>query len=1520
MGEIYLARDVRLGRVVALKVVGQDLGERAGAQRQLAHEARATANLTHPNIVTLYDVGEHEGRVYIALEYVRGRTLAEALREGPLPLHEGLRVMREIAAAIAAAHAVGVTHRDLKPGNILLGEDGRTRVLDFGIARITRRLQVDDEALALRGGEGDGLSVIGTPRYMAPEQWDSADGPPTDVWAFGVVAHALLTQRHLLPRLSEHARLAAKSADTVSLSAEAKQLPREVVEILEACVQKDPAARPTATELVALLDPEGPSAVERAEACPFPGLSPYDRATASSFAGRDEALRTGLELLALDGLLVVVGPPSVGKTSFVAATISRLRERHAIEVLSLRAGPRPFHALATALEGWSSALEPSEIRGADATLPDTARPLDMLRESAMDVGALAWTLEREPTRVPDLLRGLAKETERRVVVVMDDLEALVGRGAANEDAEPFVAACLEAAEADGEVSLVWALRDDALGRIPWGETQSRVLASALFLRQPDAEDLAEMVREPLARVGYRLEDEEAAARLGRSLGGRPNALPLLQFAMREAWRERDPETRTIPRAVTDALSDPSRALATHADRVIDAFDKPRLELTRRLLLRLVTQERRLAQVAAEELAEELGLQALPLLDRLLEEGLLQRDESDLVALAHEALLDSWPRLRRWLEESDVAFVRLRELELAAQQWIASGATDDGLLSGDALRDGERALASLPDRLSEEARRLVTRSVAARARAVRQRRIRRAVLALAAVLVVLAGLVSVWALDERARTQAEARARTERDRVRLLSAGARGQYLRGDPLRALAMARAALESDDDLTARALVDEMRDDPLSFHRELGGVAYEAALDAGESAVYLASQTGRVLRVDTRTGEVEGVVEHEDQVTALALTDDGAIVSVDWGGALRVTQGERTRVIAQGVRQRSPRSLVVVGDRALIGRVREPALRVRLDGRGEAEAFGPTLGGSASLARGADGELWLSDTEGRLVALAADGEVLHAEPVGLDVRAIDVGTDGRLALATSQSVIAVYDPGARRVVARWPLEGDCRFARWLAPGTVLAGCGPGLYVLREGDTAGSPRDVDGSLLVAADVGARLVAVTTAASGVFVFHRDRLLAPHREAPPDRLGLSVAAAPRHDLAFMGTQSSLHVFELSTGRHLRRVDFGVDARRLIATDDALLVSHGHSVTRFALPSLARTQSFATNRGLLFSLALDGDRVYAGSSGGSLYTCGLSSGLIEGVVPVAGAALRGIAPTPGPGWAVAAGPQISIVLDGAARPLATLPADLLDLTWHARDEVLLATDLMGGVWAVDPGSGEATARHQAGARAYSVAVHGAAVGVASADDRARIWDGAGPPTLLDGHRGEVNAITFVDGGRRALTASDDATLRLWDVASGAPLWRRDEAEAADSSAQTLSAVLEGRRWSGAEDGAVTRDDGALRLPNTETVPVTLVAEGPGGTLVVGFANGVVGLWDVERLERLRGARLHGAVVAATRDGDDLHVFSELGDRLALHTPALSGGRCRALQLLWGESALVWAAGRLQLRAPPAHHPCR
>lgn len=1517
MGEVYLARDVRLGRVVALKVVGSDIDELAGAQRQLAHEARATANLTHPNVVTLYDVGQHEGRIYIALEYVRGRTLAEALREGPLPLDDGLRVMKEVAAAIAAAHEVGVTHRDLKPANILLGEDGRTRVLDFGIARITARLAVEDDSLPLGDDERSGLlSVVGTPRYMAPEQWDDEDGPPADVWAFGVVAHAILSGRHLLPRAPGHARLLVSGPEPMALSPEAKQQPPEVVAIVEACLLKDPDARPSARDLVERLDALGGG--ERAEACPYPGLAPYDRATAAYFAGRDETLRVGLEQLALDGVLVVVGPPSAGKTSFVAATVARLRELHAIEVLSLHAGARPFHGLASALIGWTSALNPSEdLTEAAATVPDARRPSDGLREAAeLDETSLAWALEREPERVHDILHGLAGETGRRVVVVVDDLESLVGRGGASEDAAPFLSALLSAAEPGGEVSIVLALRDDALARVPWGEAQARVLGGTLFLRQPDAAALTEMVRAPLARVGYRLEDERAAARMGEALGDRPNALPLLQFAMREAWRRRDPRTHTIPAEATDALSDPSLALARHADRVIDAFDKARLALTRRLLLRLVTEERRLAQVAAQDVAEELGLQALTLVDKLVGEGLLQRDDADRVTLAHEALIDSWPRLRRWLEESDVAYVRLRELELAAQRWVASGETDDELLRGDALRDGERALAALPDRLSDAARRLVTRSIADRSRRARQRRIRRALLGLAAVAVVAASLVSAWALRERAQTEQEARARTERDRVRLLAAGARSQYLRGDHLRARAMARAALESADDVSARALVDEMGDDPVRLSRVLGGVVYEAALDAEERRVYLASQTSQVLQLDVGSGEVEPLVTHADQVTALDLAADGAVVSVDWSGVVRRTLGGDSSVVSET--GATARSLVVTGEHLVLGRDRRRPLRLALDGTGTPHGLGPPTTGSAHLTLGPEGRLWTADRAGRLLALDETGGVRHDATIDPGLRGMEVNERGRVAFAASDGVIGIYAPARETVEARWRLAEECRFVRWLADDALLAGCGASLYVLREGEPVPSPRPVDDSLVVSADVGPRLVAVATGA-GLSLFDRARLLAPRRDAPPDSLGLTVASSPAHDLAFLGTVGTLHVFALSSGRHLRRVRLGTaDVRGLAVTSDALLVAHGRHVTRFALPSLARTHEFSTNADQVFGLQADGDRVLAGGGDGALYVCDLESGLIAAVRPVADGALRGVVPLPGGGWVVASGGALFVVDEADVRPLATLPSEVRSLAWrgasHGASGAILASDVAGDVWAVDPDSGDAARLHRLGSRAYGVDAHGGAVAVVSADGLGRIWRGDGDPVVLSGHRGEVNAVSFVEGGARVLTGSDDATLRLWDARTGALVWR-----SAHDGTPTREATVDGVRWVGGDDGAVVAEGGGMRLPGTESAPVTLVTPGPGGTLVVGFANGVVGLWDPERLEPLRSARLHGAVTAVRLDGDTLDAFSELGDRLSLRSRALAGGRCRALELLWAESALVWAFGRLEARPPPADHAC-
>ena len=178
MGDVYRATDSRLGRVVALKLLSSDFSER------LLAEARAISAVNHPNICALYDMGTHEGRGYMVLEYVAGRTL-----HGPLPAEQALRIAVEIASALDAAHRKGVTHRDLKPANIMLTEDGSVKLLDFGLAKLVRFGETD----VTRTIEG---SLMGTAAYMAPEQAEGkALDVRSDIFSFGAVVYELIAGR-----------------------------------------------------------------------------------------------------------------------------------------------------------------------------------------------------------------------------------------------------------------------------------------------------------------------------------------------------------------------------------------------------------------------------------------------------------------------------------------------------------------------------------------------------------------------------------------------------------------------------------------------------------------------------------------------------------------------------------------------------------------------------------------------------------------------------------------------------------------------------------------------------------------------------------------------------------------------------------------------------------------------------------------------------------------------------------------------------------------------------------------------------------------------------------------------------------------------------------------------------------------------------------------------------------------------------------------------------------------------------
>ena len=136
MGEVYRGVDTRLGRAVALKVISQRVAGDESSHRRFETEARAASALNHPSIVTIYDVGESNGLSWIAMELVEGRTLRDAIADGPLPIRHAWAVARQMAAGLAAAHAKHIVHRDLKPENVMLTDDGRVKILDFGVARL----------------------------------------------------------------------------------------------------------------------------------------------------------------------------------------------------------------------------------------------------------------------------------------------------------------------------------------------------------------------------------------------------------------------------------------------------------------------------------------------------------------------------------------------------------------------------------------------------------------------------------------------------------------------------------------------------------------------------------------------------------------------------------------------------------------------------------------------------------------------------------------------------------------------------------------------------------------------------------------------------------------------------------------------------------------------------------------------------------------------------------------------------------------------------------------------------------------------------------------------------------------------------------------------------------------------------------------------------------------------------------------------------------------------------------------
>jgi serine/threonine protein kinase len=258
MGEVYRAHDAKLRRDVALKILPAAFAADPDRRARFAREAHVLASLNHPNIAAIYGLEESASATALVMELVEGETLADRIARGPLPFSDALPLMREIAAALDAAHEQGIVHRDLKPANISLRPDGTVKVLDFGLAKFL----ADDDGDSRRAGDGRETDrsqsptvaaplmthtgvMLGTAAYMAPEQArGKAVDKRADIWSFGCVAYEMLTGRR--PFAGDAAAdvivgVMTREPDWIALTR--PDVPAPIVALLKRCLAKEPRSR-----------------------------------------------------------------------------------------------------------------------------------------------------------------------------------------------------------------------------------------------------------------------------------------------------------------------------------------------------------------------------------------------------------------------------------------------------------------------------------------------------------------------------------------------------------------------------------------------------------------------------------------------------------------------------------------------------------------------------------------------------------------------------------------------------------------------------------------------------------------------------------------------------------------------------------------------------------------------------------------------------------------------------------------------------------------------------------------------------------------------------------------------------------------------------------------------------------------------------------------------------------------------------------------------------------------------------
>jgi len=707
-GAVYRARQLSVGRDVAIKVVRPELADDAEFIRRFEAEAELVARLEHPHIVPLYDFWRQPGAAFMVMRLLKRGSLSQYLKAhdsvvaqpgkpvaqaAPLRL---LPILHQVAQALTAAHRAGVVHRDFKPANILLDEAGNACLADFGVAK-----QLNDDSGRTGFGE-----VVGSLAYCAPEQLrGDAVSAATDVYALGLVAFELISGRRpfastqaanliaqhlheMPPNLSEYVPDLPEAINAVvarALEKDAALRPQDALSFvneLEAAFRGSEAswmggarlaigdfATPTSSTLMQFLDIDNP----------YLGLAAFDEGDARNFFGREALIEQFIEKLTernvLSRALMVVGASGSGKSSAVrAGLIPALRQGAILGskkwfITTLVPGIDPFASLIAALERVA------------------VREFDLAAMLGRDSFGLSGAIDR----------CLPNEADCELLLVVDQFEELFTLCTDEKQRRAWIAAITTALmDANSRLRVVFTLRADFLDRpLQYPDLAEIARERMVLVPAMSLDELERAIVGPARRIGLMFEAGLVAAILDE-VRDQLGALPLLQYALSELFLRR--KDRELKLSAFRAMGGVRGALAGRAESAYFELDGAAHGAARQLFLRLTTlgegsedTRRRTRQ------SEILALQQTPQARAAGSEAIAEFAKARLltfdrdaatheptIEVAHEALLRSWARLRDWLSASRADLRLQRQLNDAGNLWRNNAQDPSFLISGNRL--------------------------------------------------------------------------------------------------------------------------------------------------------------------------------------------------------------------------------------------------------------------------------------------------------------------------------------------------------------------------------------------------------------------------------------------------------------------------------------------------------------------------------------------------------------------------------------------------------------------------------------------------------------------------------------------------------------------------------------------------------------------------------------------------------------------------------------------------------------------